>query len=518
MAAAPPSRVRLAELLAALSLATDLGMGQPMEQALRTCLLSVAAGQTLGLDVQTLSEAYYLGLLRFIGCTADAHEQALLVGGDEIAHRAGLAPVVMGGVPDVLGYLARHLAADRPPLTRLRLLVGMFAAGSRDAKRSIAVHCEVAQMLATRFGLRASIAVGVGQLFEHWDGKGVPGQLRGAAIPLPVRIVAVARDVDVFHQLGGWDLASTTLQRRRGKAYDPAVVDAFLSDGEHWTAAAGASSAWEAVLAAEPGEPLLVGDVRLDGVLHALADFTDLKSPYTLGHSSAVADLAGIAAPLARLDELDTRTVQRAGLVHDLGRTGIPNGIWDKPGPLSAAEWERVRLHPYLSERILSYVPALRPLAVLAGAHHERQDGSGYHRGSSGQAFPMGARILAAADAYQAMTQPRPHRPALTADAAAAALRQEAASGRLDPGAVRAVLEAAGHRAATTRAAYPAGLTDREVEVLQRISRGLSNRLVAAELGIAPKTVARHIENLYAKLGVSSRPAAALFAMQHDLL
>jgi len=518
MAAARSPQLRLAEIIAALSLATDLGMGQPMEQALRTCLLSVTVGRQLGLDDETLSDIYYLALLRFIGCTADAHEEAAAVGGDEIADRALVAPVIMADMPEFLGHYLPRFAAGRALPVRLLLVARYLPQATDAAKRTIAIHCQVAQMLAERLDIRSSVALYVGDLFERWDGKGIPGELAGDAIPILARIVAVARDVDVFHRGGGWELAVEVLRRRRATAYDPVIVDLFLTHGERWLNEVGEDSVWEAALAAEPGSPVLVGHLRLDGLLRALADFIDLKSPYTLGHSSGVARLAEGAARCAGLSEDDVTDVRCAALVHDLGRTGIPNGIWDKPGRLSSIEWERVRLHPYLSERILARSSALAHLATLAGSHHERLDGTGYHRGSPAMLLPTTARILAAADAYQAMTQDRPQRLALSTSAAAAELRKEASEGRLDQGAVRAVLEAAGLRSKATRLAWPTGLTEREVEVLALISRGHSNRVVAQQLGISAKTVGRHVENLYAKIGVSSRAAAALYAMEHDLL
>ncbi|MER3486549.1 MAG: metal-dependent phosphohydrolase, partial [Chloroflexota bacterium] len=216
--------------------------------------------------------------------------------------------------------------------------------------------------------------------------------------------------------------------------------------------------------------------------------------------------------------EAECVATRRAALLHDLGRLGVPNGIWEKPGPLTAAEWERVRLHPYLTERILSRCTALAPLAILAGSHHERLDGSGYHRGIPASLLPPSARILAAADSYQAMTQARPYRPAYSAEAAAQQLQGEADAGKLDRQAVQAVLEVAGHIVTPVRPVWPAGLSDREVEVLRLITTGLSNREVAHRLKISPKTVGHHVEHIYNKIGVSTRAGAALFALQHDLL
>jgi len=272
-------------------------------------------------------------------------------------------------------------------------------------------------------------------------------------------------------------------------------------------------------MAAEPEPHLTVGANELDHVLRVFADFVDLKSPFTLGHSSQVAEYADAAARTLGLAADEARNVARAALVHDLGKIGVPNGIWDKQARLTSSEWERVRLHPYLTERVLSYSESLRFLAPIAGAHHERLDGSGYHRGSAGPSLGMAARILAAADAYQAMGQERPYRPKLDDETRARELASAATDGNLDRAAVQAVLSVAGQRAVWTgRPSWPAGLTDREVEVLRLISRGASKNQVAKELTISVKTAGRHVENLYAKIDVSSRAAAALFAMENGLL
>ncbi len=230
----------------------------------------------------------------------------------------------------------------------------------------------------------------------------------------------------------------------------------------------------------------------------------DLKSPYFLGHSRAVADLAAEAGARLGLAEPELRTLRRAGLAHDLGRLGISNAILDKRGPLGAGEWERVRLQPYITERMLRQSEALAPLAAIAVQHRERLDGSGYPRGLSGPAISRDARLLGAADAYQAMREPRPHRPARSAEEASAELRADVRAGRLDAEAVEAVLGAAGHSVPRRREG-PAGLTQREVEVLRLLARGLSNKEIAERLVISPKTVGNHVEHIYGKIGSSNR-------------
>lgn len=515
MAGGEESKFRLAELIAALSLATDLGTGQPMGHALRSCLLSVRAGLEMGLAREDLAQVYYFALLRHVGCTATAHETAAFAGGDDLAFFAGMSTVIMGGMPESLGHLLRHLAEDQPPPRRARLVAAALL-DPKGAARAIAAQWEAARMLTRGLGLPPGLDEALGHTQERWDGGGLPGKLKGEAIPRAVRIVVVAQDFLLLRRLGGPALADRIL-RRRGKAYEPAVAELFLDQGERLAGDEDEDSPWDVALAAEPEPWARVAAPHLDTVLEAFARFADLKALHTHGHSAGVAALAEAAGRALGLPEPELIALRRAALLHDLSRVAVPNGIWDKPGRLTAEEWERVRLHPYFAERALSRCPVLAPLAALATADHERPDGSGYHRAVPAAALPPGARILAAADAYQAMTQPRPYRPALTSAAAAAQLVQDADGGRLDREAVQAILQAAGQHPGSRPATLPAGLTEREVEVLRLIARGVSNREAARELTLSVKTVGRHVENIYNKIGVSTRAGAAIFSMEHGL-
>ena len=501
---APSGPLRLTELLASVSLATDLGIGQPLGHALRTCVLAVSLAEELGCGPEEVRTVHQFALLRFLGCTADSAESAALVGGDDRAFFGAMAPVVMGSPAEVVRRIAGSVAAEQPAARRVRH-VARTLADLRHGGASLAAHCEVAAMLASRSGLRQPVIDALAHAYERWDGKGVPEGLEGDAVPLAVRIVVVARDAELGVDLGA----------RSGKAYDPAVVAAAARVGPSVLAGLAEADEWEAALACEPAPAATVPADGLDPVLTAFADFADLKSPWIRGHSRRVAALAELAGGHAGLDESACAGLRRASLVHDLGRVAVENGIWDKPGPLSTPELERMRLHPYYTERILARCSPLAPLAEAASSHHERLDGSGYHRSLTAEAQSRECRLLAAADVFAALTADRPHRPALPADEAARALEAEKG---LDADAVACVLAAAGRRAAPARVALPAGLTEREVEVLRLIARGRSNRDVAAELVISPKTVGRHVENLYRKIGARSRAAAAVFAMEHGLL
>ncbi len=509
--------LRLAELIASLSLAIDLGLGQPMEHFLHACLLAVRLGELLDLSQQELSEVYYLGMIRHLGCTAQAYQVAA-VSGDDIALNSWMLAVDQGHPTEMLRASFQHLGKGESAFRRTRLFINALATMPWMVEELTVARCEAGQHLAERLGLASGVRDALGQVYERWDGKGWPNRLKGEALLLPVRVVQLAHDAQLFSRLGGTQAAVTMARERSGGLYDPQLVERFCQEASHLLEKPSPSSLWEAVLAAEPSPHPNLAEAHLDRALRAVADFVDLKSPYTVSHSSGVAELAAEAAQRCGLPEADVQTLRRAGWLHDLGRIGISNTIWDKPGPLSEAEWERVRLHPYYAERMLARLKGLGQVGVIAAQHHERLDGSGYHRGIPASMLPMTARILAAADIYHAMTEPRPHRAPQPAEAAAAELRRQVRAGLLDDEAVRAVLIVGGHRLRSKRRAWVAGLSDREIEVLRLVARGHSNRQMATLLSLSASTIHHHIQHIYTKLGVSTRAAATLFAMQHHLL
>jgi HD-GYP domain-containing protein (c-di-GMP phosphodiesterase class II) len=508
--------IRLAELLAVLSLAADLGMGQPMEHVIRQCLISLRLGRLMGVAESDREVIYYTALIAWVGCHVDAYEQARWFG-DDTALKTDFRHTDLATPAAEALFMLRHLGAGRPAAERIRLGAAFLTDGRRAADAMLHNHWLAADELAGRLGLDQRVRDSVEQTFERWDGKGVPNGARGEQILLTSRMVALADVIEVYHRAAGPAAAVDVARRRRGTQFDPQLVDLFAAEAESLLAQLDQVTDWDSVIGAEPAlGPPLTG-ARLEAALEAIADFTDVKSPFTIGHSRGVADLAGQAARSLGLGEAGARLVRRAGLVHDLGRLGVPNTIWDKPGKLSHGETERVRLHPYLTERMLARSAALAPLAPIAGQHHERLDGSGYPRGLSGAALSPGGRILAAADAYHARTEPRPHRPACPPAEAAAQLLALAQAGQLDGDAVAAVLAAAGHRA-TRRVVRPAGLTSREVDVLRLLARGMSNRQIAAQLVISPKTAGHHVEHIYTKTGTTNRAMASLYAANNGLI
>jgi HD-GYP domain-containing protein (c-di-GMP phosphodiesterase class II) len=469
----------------------------------------------LGVDAETASHTYYACLLFYVGCTAGA-ETATELFGDERALTMYAGPVRFGSRTQMMGGIVRAIAPPgQPVVVRAVRLVTRLPKAARAFPGQVATFCQVAQMLTDRLGLPPSIKPLFAHFAERWDGKGDPAGARGEEIPLAVRITHVARDVALQRMVGGDEHAVDVVSERAGGAFDPSVAACLARDWREILALDAEEATWDRVLASEPPRQLILEGEPIDAALKAMGSFADLTSRYLVGHSGGVANLAETAARRLRLAADDVARVRRAALVHDLGRVAVPVRIWQKAGPLTPGEREQVRLHAYHSERILARSAFLVSLGAIAGMHHERLDGSGYHRGSPGAALSLSARLIAAADAYYAMTEPRPHRAAFTGAQAAERLRDEARAGRLDPDAAAAVVEAAGHP--QRRVERPAGLTEREAQVVGLLARGAQTKQVAHALGISVKTADRHVQNAYRKIGVSTRAAAAVFAMEHGL-
>ena len=509
----PSTEIRLAEIVATLSLAADVTVGQPYEHAQRAAIGATLLGESLGLGEVDLKDTYYLTLLRFIGCVGDDDIGARLLGEDFSTWGSHLPN---GPMLDFLWAVVQHTGRELAFPRRVAKVAGALS-GMQSMLLGMRSHCEVGRALAERLGLGERVSRALTQVYERWDGGGVPDRLEGEAIDLPVRVAHVAFDAVYGRRLFGAEATLAMIRERSGKGYDPKVADAFLGAAERIFTATEAPSIWEATIAAEPGTPTSIQGEQIDIAIRAMGEFADLKSRYTHAHSAGVSTLAEAAAKKLRLPPSDTRALAWAGHLHDLGRMSVLANVWDKEGALSDGEWERVRLHAYHTDRILARAPAFEMVAAIAAADHERLDGSGYHRRLPGPAMTAAARVLAAADAYHAMTERRPHRPAMRAELAADELRKEARRGRLDGDVVEAVLAAAGHKA-RAQPERPARLSDREIEVLRLVARGLTNKEVAAALDISVKTTGHHIEHIFDKIGVTTRAAAALFAMQNDLL
>lgn len=509
--------LRLADPLAGLSTVADLGFGLPVGESLRAGALGTALAHRLDLPRDEVHAVFYTSLLQHLGCVGFAHETAAVFD-DELAMNAAIARTDITSARDMFTTFLPALTSGKGPVARLRLAVATLTAGSSFGDRYSTAVCEVGSATARRLGLPERVPRALYHVMEWWNGKGAPAGLAGEDIPIAARLARLAGIATLFDTIGGPDLATRAVRDRAGTLLDPDLTDRFARQAPTLLHELNSVDARDLVLAVEPAPQVRISDDQLIEAAAAFGDLADLKTPYTHGHSAAVAALATSAGQSLGLATTDARLLRLAALLHDLGRVGVSNAVWEQPRALRRDEWEQVRLHPYYSERILAGSEALRPVARWAGSHHERLDGSGYHRGCGPADLPMPARVLAAADAFQAMTQPRPHRDPLTRDEAATHLRQLVRDGRLDPEASEAVLAAAGLEHPRQRRSRPGGLSDREVEVLALVAQGCTNREIARRLVISPRTAEHHVQHIYAKLGVSSRAAAALFAMEHQLL
>jgi HD-GYP domain-containing protein (c-di-GMP phosphodiesterase class II) len=398
--------VRLIEPLAALSRMSDLARGRPEDEAMRACLLAAALGREIGLTGSDLSDTFYTALLRFVGCTATSHEYAATFGGDDVAVRR-TGDLVDATPRDGIAWLL-SLSANRSPWMRAASLVRTLPRARATIREGARADCEVGAMMAARLSLNTGVQRGLAHMFERWDGLGLPSGLHADAIALPARVAAVAYVAVLVDDAAGPSAASEFVGGWAGHALDPAIARAFKAHAPDLLAEATPEDPWAAVVEREPGQPIRVPEDGLDEVAAAFGDAADLKSPILTGHSGAVAQLAAGGSAVAGMDRGRTRDLRRAGHLHDLGRAGVATGIWENAGRPTRSDWEQIRLHPYQTERILALAPALAPIARIAGLHHERTDGRGYFRGIGPSELDLAPRILAAADAYQAMVSDRP--------------------------------------------------------------------------------------------------------------
>jgi HD-GYP domain-containing protein (c-di-GMP phosphodiesterase class II)/DNA-binding CsgD family transcriptional regulator len=516
---APP--LRLSEFVATLALAQDNAFGQPLESQLRSCLLATWICEAAGFEKDLRETVYWVALLRYVGCTGHAHEVATVFG-DEIAIRAQTLVHDAANPAEVMRDVVAFATAGHTQEEREQIIQMIQQTAREWAVHNFKSGCEVADMLVQRLDLGPAVHDALRFTFERWNGNGYPAHASGEAIPLAMRVVHLSHDMEAIGRLFSPKKAIDAARERRDRTYDPALVDVFVEHGQSWFDRLAKTEPWDEVLALEPEPRRLLDGPDLDNALTVAADFVDLKSPYMNGHSRRCAQLAADAARLLGFSEDAITSLGRAALVHDFGTTGVPNSIWDKPGPLTRAEFDRVELHPMLTEQMLRRSPALAALNPVASAHHEKSDGSGYHKRVRADGADPGAGVLAAVEIYVGMTTERADRPPLSAEDAAAELRRLVSRAVLEPPAAHAVLVAAGHgepqAPASGRGKHPGGLSAREVDVLRLAARGLTTKAIADRLYISPKTADHHIQHIYDKIGVSTRAAAALWAMQHAVV
>jgi HD-GYP domain-containing protein (c-di-GMP phosphodiesterase class II) len=511
-----PERDRLASLFGALVSSADVASGFHPEKAIRTAILATQLARAYGLDDAQQQDSYYLALVRFLGCTSFSPEAAQYGGGDDLSVHSVMSFVDPDDPVQLIGDVLRGVGRGAPTVDRVKGLVSLLGDPSAP-RRHAQAECDVGEALAHQLGISEPIVVALGDLFERWDGKGFPSGKKGDESAILARVVIVAEVLEIAFSRYGIGAAVQTARKRSGGRFDPALASTFCQHAPELFAGLTTGSVWELFLESEPEPHCQVTPALVERYAEAFARAVDLKSVWTATHSYDVGILAAASAEAAGLERSTVRQLRTAGWLHDLGRVAVPNLIWDKPGPLNEAEREQVRLHAYHTERLLARSPVLAPAAALAGAVHERCDGSGYPKSLKSAQLDEPARLLAACDVFCALREDRPHRPAYDVDVAASMLTDETRRGALDPSATRHVLEAAHAAPPRLPAAWPSGLSEREVEVLRLVARGGTNKDVGRALGISARTVQHHVAHIYAKIGVTSRAGAALFAAEHGL-
>ncbi len=424
--------VRVSEVLAALSFALDLAESQPMGHAMRSCLIGMRIAQRLDLPLIEQRDLYYALMLKDIGGSSRSARVFELFGGDDHEALHGLRRV--DGTRG-LGAARVALALDtrgRSWLQRARRALTLVHDGAAAAAGMVETRSANGGALVERMGLGARAAAAVRALDERWDGSGQPGAYAGAAIPVLARVMAVAQAIEIHATAGGAALALQMVRAKGGRWFDPMVVEACrgLEPDVVEALALGGHALHDAVGEAEPGRAsLIAGPGTLDRIAQGFADVVDAKSPFTAEHSRRVTGIAmGLAEQLG-LSRESRDDLRRAALLHDIGKLALPNAILDKAGPLNSAEWDAVRMHPYYTQRILEHVRGFRHLARIAGSHHERLDGRGYHRGLRAEALAVESRVLAVADIFEALTAARPYRPALPDDVALRLMEKDRGTG-----------------------------------------------------------------------------------------
>lgn len=421
----------LSEVVAALSHALDLTEGQPAGHAGRTCLLGMRLGEAAGLSEEALSDLYYALLLKDSGCSSSSARITQLFGVDDIEMKRIGKLVDWTKPTEALRHFASSVRPGESPLARARQMISVAAELARNGDAIVEPRCERGAKIVMDLGFPPASAAAVRNLDEHWDGKGKPAGLKGDEIPVLARIACLAQTAEVFFAGFGLETARAMVRARRGKWFEPDLCDHFLaiSDGDLLWLRMTDPDATAHVAQREP-DLILLGsdDERLDRIATAFAEVIDAKSPYTANHSRGVAEFAvGIGVQFG-FDDIQLRDIRRAGLLHDIGKLGIPNSILDKPAKLTDVEYLRIKEHPAYTEQILSRVTAFSSIAFAAAAHHERVDGRGYHRGVGGDDLPREARVLAVADVFEALTANRPYRGGFEQEEALSIMRKDVGS------------------------------------------------------------------------------------------
>ncbi|RYG25010.1 HD domain-containing protein [bacterium] len=408
------ARVRYADILSALSYALDLVEGQSVGHAVRTCLISMRIAERLGLTEAEQADLYFAALLKDAGCSTNSVQIHINFGDDHGAKKA-VKLIDWTKKLDCLVFGLKTVHRDKSLPERLRRMVQTLNDPEAGMVEMTRTRCDRGAQIALQLGFGTPVAEAVRSLDEHWDGFGAPFGLKGEAVPILARILGLAQTLDVLVQATGRHAGFRTIRKRSGRWFDPIVVQAALSlehDEVFWQTM-GDDARNRALELATPATVRMVGEAGIDATCDAFASIIDAKSSFTASHSQRVTQYALDMGEMLGFDDARMAVLRRAGLLHDIGKLGVPTSVLEKPGKLTDAEFGIVRSHPLNTERILSMIDGFGRVTEVAAAHHERLDGRGYHRGIPAEMLDTDMRTLAVADVFDALSAERPYRGAL---------------------------------------------------------------------------------------------------------
>lgn len=420
--------VKMSDVIAAMSYALDITEGQPAGHAARTCLIGMRLADQLQLDTQTRGDLFYALLLKDLGCSSNASKMCYLFGADDRTVKRDLKTVDWSKMTASMKFLQKQVAPDGSTLERMMKMAAMAIQGPGGAKQLVQTRCERGADIARKMGFSSATGRAIQQLDEHWDGKGHPYGKQGTEIDLLARICGFAQTLEVFLSQLGKSAAVAMSQSRRGKWFDPQLVDLFLAlpaSDPLWNQLS-TDDPHAAVVACEPIDTWFELDEQgVDRIAEAFAEVVDAKSPWTHRHSNEVSRIAVGMAEKLDFQAAELRTIRRMGLLHDIGKLGISNSILDKPGRPTNQEFAELQTHPQHSYEILNLAGCFSDFAENAAAHHEKLDGRGYHRGLDAPQISIFSRLLCVADMYEAMTAHRPYRDGMSQEKVLGILGEE---------------------------------------------------------------------------------------------
>lgn len=490
------------EFVSIIAYAGDLSMGQPVEHSPNVAFLAFKLATALGLPKVEHKYVVRLALMRWAGCTANARGFSDLFG-DDIKSRVEL---MAGREPFIYEHSFLTSQAKNKPLV--------------DQLKPLAqAQCEAMALLSDRASIHFKMSNDiegkdspVNDLFENWDGTGVPLGKKGRKINLLAQIVSIASDLEIFSREYGIEIATKMLDSRKGKAHCPSITQLVINNSASWLSQNSDEDTLSVVLAIAELNSFQGEDV-INSIVILLSDYAALKVGESINVARESAIIAEFIAKQIGLSPQKTIEVPRACLLHRIGFVTIPNHRFNRSNDI-----ENLNLAPYWSQRILSRSPTLAKESQLASLAFERLDGSGYFRQLTATSIPISARVVQAAVATATRIATVENKTQQQIMQIIKQFKQQAKDGLFDIQIINSMETFFAQPRHKTTAKQKSSLTPRELAVVSLLAKGYANKKIASELNISAKTVNAHLENIYKKLSVTGRTAATMKALEYGWL